>query len=161
MTEPRVGRAAYLLGLAGLLPQLAAVALMILARNDPTDLAWIPLILGYGLALIYGSLILSFLGGIWWGYAMRRIERQGPLAIAAIVPTLVGLGCIAFATDGLPAAVSPWPAVALGCAIIATLVVDRRLVATGEAPGNWMRLRLPLSLGLGGLTIAAGLLLIV
>ena len=49
--------------------------------------------------------------------------------------------------------------IALGGAILLTLPVDRHLVATGEAPANWMKLRMPLSLGLGGLTIAAGLLL--
>ena len=39
-----------------------------------------------------------------------------------------------------------------------TLPVDRRFVATGEAPVGWMALRVPLSLGLGLLTIAAGVL---
>jgi len=48
--------------------------------------------------------------------------------------------------------------VAMGSAIMLTLPVDRWLVTRGAAPANWMRLRVPLSLGLGALTIAAGAL---
>ena len=46
-----------------------------------------------------------------------------------------------------------------GSAVALTLLVDRRLVASGDTPVGWMRLRVPLSLGLGGLTILAGVLL--
>ena len=45
-----------------------------------------------------------------------------------------------------------------GVALIAALLVDRALVRLGLAPPGWMRLRVPLSLGLGALTIVAGLL---
>ena len=159
MTEPRVGRAAFALGLAGLLPQLAAVTLILIGRRDPTDLAWIPALIGYGLALLYGGLILSFLGGIWWGIAMRRAEGQAALASLAVLPSLVALVCLVAAAVNLPGPPSPWPAVALGSAVMLTLLVDRHLVATGEAPTGWMRLRIPLSLGLGLLTIAAGVLI--
>lgn len=160
MTAPApVGRTAFALGFAGLLPQAAALALIVIGRRDPTDLAWIPLIAGYGLALVYGAVILSFLGGIWWGFAMRRAAGQGRLAALAVVPALVGTGCVGW---GALLFDQPWGAaapVALGLAVIATLPVDRRLVETGEAPANWMRLRVPLSLGLGLLTIASGVVL--
>lgn len=153
----QVGRGALALGYAGLLPQVAAVALIGLGRRDPTDLAWIPAMLGYGLALVYGAVILSFLGGIWWGWAMARTTGQARLAVLAVLPSLVGVACIG--TVALwPFPLTGWPAVALGSALMLTLLVDRRLVATGEAPAGWMRLRTPLSLGLGVLTIAAGVL---
>ncbi|WP_425229023.1 DUF3429 domain-containing protein [Sphingomonas sp.] len=153
-----VGRTAFLFGFAGLLPQLAAVALIVMGRRDPTDLAWIPLLIGYGLAMVYGAAILSFLGGVWWGFAMRREAGQGRLAAISVVPSLVAGICVGWAglqfQDG-----GPWPAVVLGSAIMLTLPVDRHLVATREAPANWMSLRVPLSLGLGLLTIAAAALL--
>ena len=155
---PRVGRTAFLLGLAGLLPQAAAVALVAIGRRDPTDMAWVPLMVGYATALVYGAVILSFLGGIWWGFAMRRAAGQAGLAALAVVPSLVGALCVAAAGLTVPSG-GPWPAVALGSAIMLTLPVDRHLVATGEAPANWMRLRVPLSLGLGVLTIVAGVLM--
>jgi hypothetical protein len=141
-----VGRTAFWLGYAGLMPQAAAVSLM--AVHPPG--AWtLPLAVAY----IYASLILSFLGGIWWGFAMRRSERQGGLAVLAVLPSFVPLAV-------LPLAVRAWNwgLILLGTAILVTLLVDRHLQRTGDAPPNWLRLRAPLSLGLGGLTIFAGYL---
>lgn len=145
--RPHVSRTARLLGYAGLLPQVAAVALLGgTGLNGPSP--------AYFAAAIYGAAILSFLGGIWWGFAMSRERGQGALAVAAVLPSLVAAALL----WGALATFSPWALVALGAAIIATLPVDRRLAATGEAPAGWMGLRTPLSLGLGGLTVLAGLL---
>lgn len=153
MTPPApVGRTAFLLGLSGLLPQAGAVGWLAMVRSDA------PIGAGFGaiVALIYGGVILSFLGGMWWGFAMRRQDGQGPLAVLAILPSLFAAALPAlFLVTAQPFSLS---LVALGVAILLTLVVDRHLVATGDAPANWMRLRVPLSVGLGGLTIAAGLL---
>ena len=144
MTEPRVGRVAHALGFAGLLPQIAAVGWMI--AFDPG--AWL-------LAFIYALTILSFLGGIWWGFAMRTETHQATLVGLAVVPSLLAaaLAAAGFATWG-----SGWVLVATGTAILLTLPVDRWLVISGIAPASWMRLRVPLSAGLGGLTIVAGAL---
>lgn len=154
----QVGPLARALGFAGLLPQAAAIGLVLVGRRDPTDLSWIPLLMGYGLAMTYGAVILSFLGGMWWTMAMRRREGQGALAIMAVLPSLAGVATIAAAGAAGPG-VSGWPAVALGSAIMLTLLGDRHLVSTGEAPARWMQLRVPLSLALGILTIAVGVLL--
>lgn len=156
---PPVGRTAFLLGFAGLLPQIAAVVLIVVGKADPTDMAWAPLVLGYGLALVYGATILSFLGGIWWGFAMRRDAGQGALAAIAVLPSLVGAACVGIATIAFSSRASVFALLALGIAILLTLLVDRRLVEMGKAPANWMRLRAPLSLGLGGLTIVAAVIL--
>lgn len=159
MTAPApVGRTALLLGFAGLLPPVAGIVLIALGKRDPTDMAWAPLLAGYLVVLIYGAVILSFLGGIWWGFAMRRTFGQARLAGIAVLPSLMAVACV-LAAAATSQHGGPWPVIALGVAILLTLPVDRHLVATGEAPANWMRLRVPLSLGLGGLTIAAGLLL--
>ena len=144
MTEPRVGRTAYALGFAGLLPQLATLGWMTAADRS----VWL-------FALIYALAILSFLGGIWWGLAMRGQTGQAALASLAVVPSLlaVALAMASFATWG-----SGWVLVATGAAIMLTLPVDRWLARSGVAPDGWMRLRIPLSAGLGALTIAAGAL---
>ena len=134
-----------LLGFAGLAPQFAAVTLIALGWGH----------IGLPVALAYPLLILSFLGGIWWGVAMQRRERQAPLVALAVVPSLVALALLAVMTlTGR----TGWTLVGIGTAILLTLLVDRRLVATGDAPADWMQLRIPLSVGLGGLTIVAGYL---
>ena len=54
-----------------------------------------------------------------------------------------------------------WPGpslVLLGVALIAALAIDVALVRRGIAPPGWLVLRVPLSLGLGTLTILAALL---
>jgi hypothetical protein len=149
-----VGPAARLLGFAGLLPQTAAVLALLWVnvatgwqRNFVAHVAGIS-------ALLYGGLILSFLGGIWWGFAMRRGDAQAPLAALAVSPSLVAFALMAAtALWGLD-----WSLVAMGGVILLTLLVDRRLCDLSEAPGGWMQLRRPLSVGLGGLTILAGIL---
>ena len=137
-----------LLGFAGLLPQLAAVALVASGRGEFY-------FFGRVLALVYGIVILSFLGGVWWGFAVRRIGGQGVLAAVAVLPSLAGVALMIAVQFGLPL---PRALVLLGVLIALTLLVDRHLAATGEAPAGWMALRIPLSLGLGGLTILAGVL---
>jgi hypothetical protein len=137
-----------LLGYAGLLPQLAAAALVASGRGELY-------FFGRVLALVYGIVILSFLGGVWWGFAVRRTSGQGALAAVAVVPSLAGVALMIAVQFGLPL---PRALVLLGVTVALTLLVDRRLATTGDAPAGWMHLRIPLSLGLGGLTILAGLL---
>lgn len=137
-----VGRVAFALGFAGLLPQVAAALLAGLGYFS-----------GGAIAVGYAALILSFLGGMWWGLAMFLRLGQGVLVALAVVPSLVAGALAAFAFVHLPSAL-----VALGSAILLTLPVDRWLTTRGLAPSNWMALRIPLSVGLGTLTIIAGLL---
>jgi hypothetical protein len=138
------------LGFAGLLPQLAAIA--VLATRDP-DWFYVALACAYA----YAALILSFLGGLWWGLAAASNGRAPAwLWVAAVIPSLFALATAAPWTFG-----GTWPGpslVALGAALIATLAVDYRLATLGLAPAGWLKLRTPLSVGLGVLTIAAGLL---
>lgn len=148
----RVGPVARALGFAGLLPQAAAVCWIPLATDDGP---------GVLLAQFYPLLILSFLGGIWWGFAMRRPANQGSLAMMAIAPSLVALAlfCAAVASLIDTYRFAPWQLVATGVSMLLTLLVDRHLVVSGEAPEGWMQLRVSLSVGLGALTIVAGVLL--
>ena len=146
----RVGPVARALGYAGLLPQFAAV--VALAVLDPVHGASLPAIV----AAIYPLAILSFLGGTWWGLAMHGGESQ-PVAVAlAVLPSLAAVA-LAFAFFALADnGFTSWCYVATGVAIMLTLLADRWLVRMGSAPTDWMQLRVPLSVGLGGLTIVAG-----
>ena len=140
-----VGEAGFILGFAGLLPQVAAVASLALGMDHS---------LGHGFAFAYASLIFSFIGGAWWGFAIRRPRGQGGLLIIAVVPSLIVAGLmLASVSSVLPLRLA---LVVLGGALMLMLPVDRHLVRTGDAPAGWMVLRTPLSLGLGVLTLIAG-----
>ncbi|MFN7128504.1 MAG: DUF3429 domain-containing protein [Brevundimonas sp.] len=151
MTDrPALPPFARALGFAGLLPQAAAVAVLIFGGPDVRFAA-------LSLAYAYAALIFSFLGGVWWGLA-----AMGPggaprwVWIAAVLPSLLAL-----ATAWPWATGQTWPGpslVVLGVFIAASLSVDLRLKAEGLTPQGWLALRAPLSIGLGLLTLAAGLI---
>ena len=145
-----VPRIAFVLGLAGLVPQVLVV--LALLGEDPAT-RFPALAFGYA----YAALILSFLGGIWWGLAARAPARAPTwMWFAAVAPSLVAL---ATAWPWMVGLAWPRPSlVVLAIALIAALAVDARLVALAVAPSDWMRLRMPLSLGLGLLTLVAALL---
>ncbi|MBA4047750.1 MAG: DUF3429 domain-containing protein [Sphingomonas sp.] len=144
---------ARLLGYAGLLPHIAVV-LVLLERNS--ELRFSALALGYAYAVI----ILSFLGGMWWGLAARAspVPGQAPgwIWIAAVTPSLIALGsAVPWATG------DAWPGPSLimvGAALLVSPVVDWRLAHGGLVPDWWLRLRIPLSFALGTMTIAMALL---
>ncbi|KQM96966.1 hypothetical protein ASG37_08825 [Sphingomonas sp. Leaf407] len=108
------------------------------------------------LSLLYAALILSFLGGMWWGAAAARVTGAG-LALwlaVAVVPSLVALaaGAVFFPSPTSGAAI-------LAAGLLVSLTVDMALVRAGHVPPWWMKLRVPLSVGLAVLTLVAGLLL--
>ena len=152
LSEPadRPAVAAFALGAAGLLPPLPGICLRLLDSGDATGQASGMLLLA---GLVYGGLILSFLGGMWWGAACAR--RTGaalrPWLQLAVMPSLLALmalaACVSNARVG---------GALLGVALVATLLVDRKLVANAMVPDWWMRLRVPLSCGLAVEMIASG-----
>ena len=140
---------ARLLWLSGLLPQLAAVALLL--SGDPQSR-----FSALAIAYAYAAIILSFLGGLWWGLAARTDSPPRWLWFASVAPSLIALVTAWPWMVGLR-----WPGpslVVLGISLIAALLVDRALVKAGIAPPGWMKLRMPLSLGLGVLTMLAAAL---
>ena len=137
---------ARLLGLTGLLPQLAAVGLLL--AGDPQSR-----FSALAIAYAYAAIILSFLGGLWWGLAARTDGAPPWLWFASVAPSLIALVTAWPWMVGLR-----WPGpslVVLGISLIGALLVDRALVRAGIAPPGWMALRVPLSLGLGILTLLA------
>jgi uncharacterized membrane protein len=142
---------ARLLGFAGLLPQ--ALLLLAALLGGPT---WhfASLALGY----MYAALIFSFLGGLWWGLAAASERASRRIYLVAVLPSLFALA------SAIPWIIGEkWPGPSLyllATGLLASLLVDQRLAATGVAPPWWMSLRVPLSSGLAllttGLAIVAG-----
>lgn len=140
-----------LLGLAGLVPQVACVAALYLGPAEWHQAA-------REIAFGYAALLFSFLGGTWWGIAAaapaaERRQALGWLWLAAVAPTLIATGTfLPWVFD------STWPEpslVMLGGAILMSPAVDAKLGPL--APRWWMALRVPLSIGLGATTLAAAL----
>lgn len=136
------------LGYAGLLPQIICLA-MILAGHE-----WRYAALAGGFA--YAAAIFSFLGGVWWGQAIAG-GRDGKTAttgayLVAVMPSLIAVALFLPWTLGWE-----WPGPALlylGALILTSPLVDRAL---GYSAPDFLRLRRHLSIGLGALTIALGL----
>lgn len=130
----RVPKPALLLGLAGLIPPigLTAGALLDLGLFAPS----MP-----GFVLTYAAIILSFLGGTWWGFVSQTERPSAILLGVSVLPSLAGWAAI-FSFQP-PAALFT-----LAGALVATLAVDAVLAQRRLAPRWWMKLRIPLSLGL-------------
>ncbi len=135
------------LGYAGLLPQAFALMLGL----DEAD-RYIGLAAGY----FYAALILSFLGGLWWGLAAAASRPPPWVYVAAVIPTL-----LAFFT-GVPWMTgTTWPGpslLILAVALVGSLAVDWRLRRLGLMSDHLFALRVRLSLGLSILTLSLGLL---
>ena len=131
-------RAALVLGAAGLLPTLAALGVMLVARRPEQDLA-------FHAAATYGAVILSFLGGAWWGLAAARGHPRDLTwwLSLAVLPALAAWA-VAFRPTPLSVAV-------LSALFLATLLADRELARRFVAPTWWLSMRLPLSLCMAGL----------
>lgn len=129
-------RPALWLGLAGLLPFLAGALLCWAAPVEARGEA------RYLLAS-YGAVILSFLGAVHWGFALRapaaEVPATAPRLGLGVLPSLVGwIGLL------LPA----WPGmllIALG--LLATAGVETLAERRGLMPPGYLRLRWVLSLG--------------
>ncbi len=144
-----VPQAARILGFFGLVPQLVTLFVVISDHDRYTYAA-------QALAFAYAALIVSFLGGIWWGLAAKTPTPPGWLWVAAIFPSL-----FAFASFLPWAFGGAWPGpslIMLGSGLLASLLVDLQLARVGLAPRWWMALRVPLSLGLGLSTLGIGFL---
>lgn len=142
--EQKLPRLAWALGLSGLLPQMLAAAITL----HPPHAAF-----GQFSAFLYGALIYSFLGGLWWGVAAINPKASRWLYIVGVVPSL-----IAFAAGLLWIMRSGSPGQALtivGVGLLLAPIVDRELDRRRLVPKGWLAMRVTLSCGLGILTLLA------
>jgi hypothetical protein len=137
---------ALLLGFAGLIPPalLTAVALFDLGLFAPST---------PGFVRTYAAVILSFIGGSWWAFAAREERPRWWLLLIAVLPSLAGWVAIGWFFP-------PEAMFALALLLVASLVVDALLVGRGLAPRWWLKLRVPLSVGLALCCAVSGWVLV-
>ena len=125
------------LGLLGVLPFVAMTVAGVTDTSVGVDTARFVL-------RAYGAIILSFLGGVQWGLAIRNSDgnartRQGlnPMLTLSIVPSLIGwVGLLVKEQLGFGLLI-------VGFALV--LISDVRAVNRGIAPRWYLRLRYPLT----------------
>ena len=141
----RIPRAPLLLGLAGVLPfAWGALTVLIPALGDWSWSTIGARLTGRTLLLLYGTVILSFMSGVVWGFATRAEGRHAAALYA--LSTLPALWAVFLGFSTL--------LLALG--FLGLLVLDRHAQRAGLAPPWWMRLRLLLT-GLVVLCLLPGL----
>lgn len=130
-----IPRAALLLGLAGLIPFLwgAASQLFPALAEIGTETAG-PRFVGPYVSLAYGTVILSFMSGVLWGFATRASGSAAATGYAlSVLPALWAF----FMVGGGPTAA----ALSLMAGFAGLLVLDGLFWRWGLAPPWWMRLR--------------------
>ncbi|WP_341207945.1 DUF3429 domain-containing protein [uncultured Sphingomonas sp.] len=144
---PQVRTPPAVLGVAGLLPQMACVAIA-LAEPEARMAAGV---VGGG----YAALILSFLGGMWWMQALLRSDERWWPYLLAVAPSLIGWAALLAVIGGVAPPTAALMALAL--ALLASPLGDREIGPLLRGVPAWRQLRLTLSSGLGGLTLALAL----
>lgn len=135
VSDRRIPAAALWIGIAGLVPFAAAGA----ARFF--DWPLLPPPAGLRLGILYGTLILSFLGGIRWGVALPERAPRSQAANFAIgaLPILAALSAI-FLPDVLALAL-------LICGFLLQALWDVMSAEDGRLPHWFARLRMMLTAG--------------
>lgn len=139
-TPATLPRVALLLGYGGLLPFVGLAAALPWLQGAAHDRAQSAL-------LLYGAVIVSFLGAVHWGSALARHDTASAPWLWGVLPAL-----LAWVAASLPFA---WAAVALALCLAACWLADRRLLR-GPAWAAYLRLRTVLTgVAMGALLAAA------
>ena len=127
-----------LLGLAGILPQLACLVLALASGGQWAGQA----------GLAYAALILSFLGGLWWMAALLAGLRDATPFTLAVLPSLIGWAALLLPAGGL---------ILVALCLLASPLVDRHLARRVALPPGWIAFRWQMATGLGLASLALAL----
>ena len=135
----QVPRSALILGLAGLIPFVWGALTLVVPELAVMGINSIgSRFVGPYVQLFYGSVILSFMSGVLWGFATRAEGRVAAAGYAlAVIPALWAF----FMTGGGPVTA----AVNLAFGFVGLLGLDWLFWRQGLAPPWWMHLRLLLT----------------
>ena len=135
VTATGVPLGARVLGALGLVPFVGLATLAAVADASLRTTAITAIV-------AYGAVILSFLGGIQWGRAVRHGAAHGPnagLLWIGVTPSLAGWLALLHPSPTVGA-------VLLAGCFAAVLIIDVWLSKRGHAPVWYSRLRMPLTI---------------
>jgi hypothetical protein len=116
----------WLLGLAGLLPFIAPVALAALGKPD---------YLHY--QRHYAACIVTFLGAVYWGLVLRdvhaNIRRNAALLVWGVTPSLLAWVALNLSM--------PWQLLLLSVSLVVCFAIDILLVKQERLPRSYLKLR--------------------
>lgn len=135
----RIPIAPLILGLAGLIPFVWGAATYLygpLAAWGADNFG--PRFVGPYVQLAYGSVILSFMSGVLWGFATKADDMRAATGyVLSVIPALWAF----FMTGGGP--VSAGTNLIFG--FLGVLILDYAFSSWGLTPAWWMRLRILLT----------------
>jgi Protein of unknown function (DUF3429) len=131
-----IPRSALILGIAGLIPFLWGTATELSPSLAESGLRWFgPRFIGPYVGLAYGTIILSFMSGVLWGFVASRATGQAA-AVGYALSTLPALWAFFFVGNG-PVSAAIWLAAGFGVLLLLDIMFWER----GLAPPWWLRLR--------------------
>ena len=138
MTRP-LPLIAIILGLAGLVPFLACALGALSLQGDGATRSMLAL-------SAYGAVVLAFLGGVHWGFALDAaaappVQVQRARFTLGVVPSLIGWAALLVTFVGLPRT----GLLVLAAGFIFTTVLEARASRDGWMPASYMGLRWVLS----------------
>jgi Protein of unknown function (DUF3429) len=137
--DTRIPRPALVLGLAGLLPFLWSAATHLSPALASAAGQWLsPMFLGGYVGLTYGTVILSFMSGVLWGFASKAEGTEAAFAYTlSVIPALWVFFMVTDASES--------SRVFLAAGFVGLLLLDAMFQAWGLSPRWWLRLRVMLT----------------
>jgi len=134
-----IPKSALALSALGLLPFLWGVVTIFSVPASELTVAWAgPRFIGPYVGLAYGTVILSFMSGVLWGFATKAGGGQAATGyVLSVLPALWAF----FMIGGGPVSAG----MNLIAGFAAVLVLDFAFWRWGLAPRWWMALRVPVS----------------
>jgi len=134
-----IPRAPLILGLAGLIPFLWGAATVLSVGLSTWGLQFMgPRFIGPYIQLFYGSVILSFMSGVLWGFATKATGAQAATGyVLSVIPALWAF----FMTGGGPTSAG----LNLIFGFAGLLMLDFAFSRWGLTPPWWMSLRILLT----------------
>jgi hypothetical protein len=135
-----IPRAPLILGLAGLLPFIGGAFISTFSDIAPSADSY-PIIIandGIKLLALYGTIILSFMSGVLWGFATKAEGAKATTGyVLSVLPALWAL----FMRGAKPVETLPY----LIIGFIGLLILDYLFSREGLTPPWWMPLRILLT----------------